>query len=205
MIPHHTYVHCVDKFVASSLGGDYFCSLCGSKFHFKSKLERHLRCDAHKLFCSFIENIQDTDLDDDNLPSESEKVKHFTKYTIDYITIPTRMILQKQNLMMIWVLLALEEAVIVMTITLMKQIQTLKVKFQYHNFHNFIITIIIIIITTTTTTTTTSSYFIASRISALLDEKKNDDYFPFPNKIFALLYCFLHSPRPIVSQCSPVQ
>ena len=119
---------------------------------------------AHKLFCSFIENIQDSDLDDNNLPSESEKVKHFIKYTIDYITIPTRMILQKWNLMMIWVLLALEEAVIVMTITLMKQIQTLKVKFQYHNFHNFIIIIIIIIIT---------SYFIASHISALLDEEKN--------------------------------
>ena len=34
----------VDKFVATSLGGDYFCSLCGSKFHFKSELKRHLRC-----------------------------------------------------------------------------------------------------------------------------------------------------------------
>ena len=115
---------------------------------FKSKLEWHLRYGAHKLFCRFRKSS--SFVVSDNLLSESEKV-HFTKYTIDYILIVTRIILLKQNWMMSWALLVLEEAVIVMTTVLMKYI------------------IIIIIVITTTTSTTTTSYFISSHFSALLD------------------------------------
>ena len=85
---------------------------------FKSKLGRHLRCGAHKLFCSFRKSSSLVVLD--NILSESEKV-HYTKYTIDYLIV-TIVILLKQNLMMSLALLTLEEAVIVMTTILMKQI-----------------------------------------------------------------------------------
>ena len=60
-------------------------------------------------------------------------------------------------------------------------------KFEYYNY----------LVITTTTSTTTTLFFIASHISALLDEEKNDNYFPFPNKLLALHYCFLHSSRPM--------
>ena len=55
----------------------YFCSTCPMSFPFKSKLERHLQSDNHKLFTQCLEQTMEPD-DCDDLYDQSQVHKFVT-------------------------------------------------------------------------------------------------------------------------------